>query len=192
MGAALLPMMMGLVGGGAASAGKGGKGGGGGTTPATDLLMKIAGDTFAMSKPGLQTSLNALQEMLTTGGMQARQPVYGKAVEASQRAGSQAQSQTAEQLARTGLAGTPFGERTMADTAQQSAYQTSQIVPGMMNEDYFKTLTMLVPLLTGVQSSSLAGMGQASGAQAGMEAASIARTPNATDYLDILGKMLMG
>jgi hypothetical protein len=71
--------------------------------------------------------LGVFEDVLKTGGSQATIPIISKAVEASMQATSDASRQTAESLAASGLAGTPFGVGEMARTYQQGRQATSQI-----------------------------------------------------------------
>jgi hypothetical protein len=80
------------------------------------------GEGKAFGTPGAPLPTSAKYQSATAGI-----PIVQSAVAASKRAGAKAQTQTAEELARTGLAGTPFGARVMQQGLSESEYQTSQI-----------------------------------------------------------------
>lgn len=69
--------------------------------------------------PLLTTYLGDLTSMLQTGGSGAFTPIVGQAQEAQRRASSLALRDLDTQLAQQGLAGTPFGAATRAQTAMQ-------------------------------------------------------------------------
>lgn len=78
-----------------------------------------------------ETYQSQMQEMLTTGGAGARIPIVQRAEEAQRRASSQALGDVSEQLALKGLAGTPIGENTLAQTIQQGRSAVAGVGPGM-------------------------------------------------------------
>ncbi len=81
-------------------------------SPAAKTLARIAG-MFAKETTGVRTGLiDAMQEVLATGGSSI--PIISSAVDASRSASSRALQQTEEGLATSGLAGTPFGENILA------------------------------------------------------------------------------
>lgn len=82
------------------------------TSPAASTLARLA-EQFAGETKGARTGLlDAMQEVLATGGSSV--PIISSAVDASRSASSRALQQTEESLATSGLAGTPFGENILA------------------------------------------------------------------------------
>ena len=156
----LLPLMMGMgVGGGMGAAG-GKKGGGGGDTAA------MSRESFDMSQPAMQKSVDMFLNAANTGGVESRQPVYSQAAEKSLQASSQAQKKLGEELTRTGLEGTPFAERAQREIEQTSQLNAARIPMEMENADYWKILTGMGPAATGGMSTGIQGMGVAEGIEA--------------------------
>ena len=136
----------------------GGKGGGG----ASSHLAHMAQAFFTEATPARQELLSQFEELLTTGGVGARQPIIRKAVEGSKRATSKSLQALEGDLARTGLAGTPFGENIRAGTRREGEFAASQIAPNMA----MQLLQMIPNFLLGQGNVAISGMGQAAGAQA--------------------------
>lgn len=97
---------------------------------------------FAKETKGARTGLlGTMEEVLSTGGSTV--PIISRSVEATRRASSNALRGTDEDLARSGLAGTPYGEGIRAgqrqegeiaagNTAQQFAQAVFQMIPGFV------------------------------------------------------------
>lgn len=99
-----------------------------------------------------------LLEGLKTGGIGAQIPIISKMMEASRRANSASTSQLGDELARTGLAGTPFGTTQVANQRREGEYKTSQIGPNFVAE-----LLKLIPGFVGeAQKTGVGGLSQAS------------------------------
>jgi hypothetical protein len=96
-------------------------------SPAAGTLANLAERLFNQTG-GIRSGLiDAMQEVLQTGGSTI--PIISRAVERTRSEASKAQTQTEEELAQQGLAGTPFGEMIKATQAQQgniAAGQTEQ------------------------------------------------------------------
>ena len=135
----------------------GGKGGGG----ASSHLAHMAQAFFTESTPARQELLKQFEEVLTTGGVGARQPIIRKAVEGSKRATSTSLQALEGDLARTGLAGTPFGENIRAGTRREGEFATSQIAPNMA----MQLMQMIPNFLLGQSNVAVSGLGQAASAQ---------------------------
>ena len=139
--------------------------GGGGKSAesgASEDLVEIAKQFFKETTPVRQELTGQFLEALTTGGSGARMPIISKAVESSQRATSKTMRSTEENLARGGLAGTPFGAQIRAQTQQQGEFATSQVEPNMI----MQILQQIPGFVTGSSQVTTSGMGQAAGAQA--------------------------
>ena len=121
--------------------------------PATERFKQSAFNYANYRKKETQlpfdVAMNQLLELLTTGGLGVRMPIYGKAQESSMKYASQGQKQLEEQLARQGLSGTPFGANVMGDYLTDALMKVSQVVPQMQYEDFYKMLNMLLPVLMG-------------------------------------------
>ncbi len=104
--------------------------GGGGTSGSSNpdpALSKIAQSFFTETEPLRSEFTNQLLQLLQTGGTNARVPIIEKSVEATRKASSDALGATQTELARSGLAGTPFGENVLATqtaTGEQAAAKT--------------------------------------------------------------------
>lgn len=81
---------------------------------------------------GVLTQQNQqLSEALRTGGIGARIPQIQATVEQARSGFSRAVRDTEASLQRSGLAGTPFGQRTLADLRLSGEQQISQIPAGI-------------------------------------------------------------
>ena len=145
-------------------------GGGKGETGTTKDLSKIAKTFFKETTPLRKDLTNQFLEALVTGGAGARLPIVNKAVESSRRATSNTLRGLDEQLAQSGLAGTPFGVQARTQTEQEGRFATSQIEPNMV----LQMLSQIPGFVMGSNQVTVSGLGQAAGAQAqqaGAEAA---------------------
>lgn len=135
----------------------GGKSEGSQTDPAASLLAGIsqqfAGETEA-TRTGLISVFNQILQ-----GQGSRVPVVSQAVESSRQAGAKATQGTETELARTGLLGTPFGARTMADTQQAAA----QGVAGTESNFINQLFSMIPNFVLGQSQAALGGLGGAVG-----------------------------
>lgn len=95
----------------------------------------------------LKESLIA-QMMSALGGNGAAIPIIANAMEQSRRAGSTANRQTEMDLARTGLSGTPFGQRTLAEGQRESAFNTGN-VQGQLLSAFLQLIPQFVSAQTG-------------------------------------------
>jgi hypothetical protein len=118
-----------MSGGGALQAGHSKSEQRGGTQEgASQLAMQMANQFFGETGPLRQDFTSLLQNALTGDtATAARLPIVASAMEASRKQGAQAMAGTEEELARTGLAGTPFGENIRSNTRANQEFQTSQI-----------------------------------------------------------------
>jgi hypothetical protein len=137
-------------------------GGGKGGNKSGGKLEDIAEAFFAETTPLRQTMQDQFLEALTTGGSQARIPIIGKAEEQSRQATSRSMNALDADLARTGLAGTPFGARTRAETIQRGDQATSMIPTNIV----MQMLQQIPGYVTGANQTVVTGMGQAAGAEA--------------------------
>lgn len=78
-------------------------------------------------EPVLDTLIAQIGEALRTGGVEAQAPIISRAVESSKVATSNALRDLDERLGSTGLAGTPYGERTRAGTLQAGELATANV-----------------------------------------------------------------
>lgn len=120
-------------------------------------LAPAAQDILGTATPAFESFMSIMSNILQTGeagtvGPQV--PIIQRSVEASRRAGSQAQRGTTEELARTGLAGTPFGETIRAGGEREAAFQTSQIAPNMM----MQFMGMLPNFLSSILQTGIGGL----------------------------------
>lgn len=146
-------------------------GGGKGSTENLDALNAIATKSFDIGEPSMKAAMDVLYQALTTGGVEARQPVYAQAAEQTMQASSQAQRAMADDFSRTGIAGTPFAQQIMASMAQQAAQQAALVPTQMAEQDYWKILSLFFPGATQTMGMGVQGMGSAAGAEATNNAA---------------------
>lgn len=126
-------------------------GGGGSQIPgAQQDYLKLL--TQSASGP-LSLLSSQIAEALRTGGVGAQIPVVQKATEASGLASGQARQNTQASLARSGLSGTPFGERILAEQGQSAALARSQLGPQIAQQ-----FIGMAPGLTGQATQSATGL----------------------------------
>jgi hypothetical protein len=125
--------------------------------PAAATLAKL-GEQFTEETAGIRTGLiDQMQEILTTGGTNL--PIISQAVEGTRRASSKALRGTEEELARTGLSGTPFGERIEAEQRT-----TGDIAAATTKTDIVKQLFSMIPnFVLGQSQTALSGLSGAVG-----------------------------
>ena len=153
-----IPLLM-AAGGGMGAAGSK-KGGGGDSTAA------MSQESFDMSKPAMQKSIDMFLNAANTGmGPESRQPSYSQAAEKSLQAGNQAQKKLGEELARTGLEGTPFAERAQRDIEQTSQLSAARI-PQQMEDADWRMIMGMGPMAAGGMNTGIQGMGVAEGIEA--------------------------
>jgi len=138
----------------------GGKSSGSQSDPAASTLARIAEQFAIETTPLRQGLIGQLQETLTTGKPTGAQiPIISQAVEATRRAASTAQRGTEEELARTNLVGTPFGQNILAEGRREG-----EMVPKQTATDIMKTLYNLVPnFVLGQSQTALSGLSGAVG-----------------------------
>ena len=137
-------------------------GGGKGASGSSSALAHIANAFFQQTTPLRHELTSQMEEALKTGGIGARIPIITRAVESSKRATSSALRGTGEELARTGLRGTPFGENIMAGTRMEGELRTSQIPTDMVAQ----FLTQIPNFVLGAANTAITGLSGAAGAQA--------------------------
>ena len=117
-------------------------------------------------RPIREESFRQIAEALQTGGIGSRLPIATKAVEATRSATSNALTQIDESLARSNLAGTPFGENIRASQVLSGELEAARIPT-----DFAAELTRLGPgLATGTAGTLVQGLGTAAGQQRGTDA----------------------
>lgn len=82
---------------------------------------------FRVQQPVRREIGRQTREALRTGGVGAQIPIIQRAVEQSSLAGSQAMRDAESGLAASGLTGTPFGQRILAQLSGQTRFATSQL-----------------------------------------------------------------
>ena len=103
-------------------------------------------------------------EALQTGGISARLPIIARALEASKSAASQSRQQTIDSLARSNLAGTPFGQAILAQQEIQGNQHTADIPT-----QYASNVIGLIPqYITALTGQGITGLGGAASAQTGL------------------------
>jgi hypothetical protein len=139
--------------------GSSGKGEG---TESSEALSQLATQLFEMAAPSLEEYYTQTEELLKTGGIGAQLPVIQQAVERTKQATSKSLQGLDERLAVLGLSGTPFGERTRAQTAMTGAQATA----GVPSQYYQQWLSGLPNILTSLLGISVSGLTGAAGAEA--------------------------
>lgn len=137
----------------------------------------------------LQEILAQLTGALTTGSMQARQPIYQQAVEESQLAASKAKTGTTEELARTGLVGTPFGQNILAEQDITSGMELARIPTEMAEADYWQLMQTLMPILLQLMGIPVEAYGTLVGAETQKDVAEAGQESTSRKAADILGSI---
>jgi len=121
-----------------------------------DQIMSLVGGV----QPVTSGYGNMLESALKGEATGATVPIIQQAVERSRQAGSRALQGTTDELARTGLAGTPFGQSILSQTRQQGAQAASQAGTDVMTQLIAQIPAFLaqnastISALTGVQGPS--------------------------------------
>jgi len=120
-----------------------------------EALAKLA-EGFAQETTGArQGLLKAMEDVLATGGTNV--PIISSSIDASRRASSNALKATNEDLARTGLAGTPFGENIRAGQTQEG-----QLASAAEGEKLAQAIFQMIPnLVLGQGQNAMGGLGGA-------------------------------
>jgi hypothetical protein len=115
---------------------------------------------FAEETSGLRGDIvSELEDALQGGISETQQSLISGAIEQSLQAGSQAREQVSDELARTGLAGTPFGISQLASTIQAGNQATSQVGTDLKNQIYNAAMQMAGNYATGQAQTATAGLG---------------------------------
>lgn len=127
-------------------------------SPQTDQLSSMARALFNQTAGLRKEYTNQSLEALKTGGITAQIPIIARALEHSRRAQSQSRQTTTDNLARTGLVGTPFGQSILA---QQEITGNQQIadIPTNYAQSFINQIPNFVSTMTG---QGIQGQGQAS------------------------------
>jgi hypothetical protein len=149
------------------------------SSPWADVLGKIGLQEWRMAKPAISTYNQQAAEALKTGGVNANIPSINAAVDASRQSSSQSETQLREQLARSGLAGTPFAETIMAQTQGGDAARTGAI-PAEATQAF---IGQAVPQLEGQAGRAAGAIGTAGGLNTTTTGTS---TPSFWDYFSQL------
>lgn len=149
-----------------------GKGGGASAeTSATRQLARF-GRSFQRTSRGARKSyFDQLEEALNTGGVGARIPIIQRAIEASNASSSKTLGSTQDSLARSGLVGTPEGQRILAQVRQQGAYQSEQTPTNIINQ----LLAQAPNAVLGSASNITSGLQSAAATEGGLQASNQAQ-----------------
>ena len=122
------------------------------TSPAATKLAGIAEHFATQSDPARQGLLDAMQEVLQTGGSTI--PIISAATERSRQEASKAATTTEESLAQQDLVGTPFGEMIKATVGQQGAQAVAGTQQSMANNIF----EMISNFVLGQGQTALSGL----------------------------------
>lgn len=107
----------------------------GGTSSADNTLSQAASGVIQEGKP-LRTELLGQQlEALQTGGVGAQIPIIGAAQSQSRQATARALAGITDDLARSGLARSPFGQRQLAST-RLSGEAATDLIPSQVAQAF--------------------------------------------------------
>ncbi len=139
------------------------------SSPAANKLANIA-EGFAKESEGVRKGLlGTMMEVLKTGGSSL--PIISRSVEQTRLASSKATQETEEDLARKGLAGTPFGEMILSQ-----AKQTGNIEAGKVGQGIAQMIFQMIPnfilgqsqTATSGLAGAIPGMNKTSGTEAAL------------------------
>lgn len=130
----------------------GGKGQESTTSPSAMALTNLATGIMSGLSGASTGLLDAMKEVLTTGGSSV--PLISKSVEATRRASSKTLAGTEEELAKKGMAGTPFGEMVRSQTALEG-----NIAAGQTQQSLAQAIFSMIPqFIMGQTQSALGGL----------------------------------
>lgn len=145
----------------------------GGKSPSTEASTnesQIANQLFSESTPVRQELFKQILEGLQTGGVQAKIPIIQSALESSRVAQSNTMKGIDENLATSGLSGTPFGARTRAEAQEAGNQQIGQI-PTNIIRDF---LSVAPGYSSQASGQALQGLSAVTGSEAAIRNAQIA------------------
>lgn len=122
------------------------------SSPAADTLANLANAFAAETRTARKDLIGMMEEVMQTGG--STLPIISAGVERSRQAGSQARQQTAEQLALSDLAGTPFGEKIRAD----QTLATELAARGVETDFAAQILNMIPNFILGQSQTATSGL----------------------------------
>jgi hypothetical protein len=138
-----------------------GKRGDAADTQSNEDLAALAKQFNSETQDLRQGIISELTDALGGGVSGAQQSLISQSIENSLQAGAQARGQVSDELARTGLSGTPFGISQLASTISQGNQATSQIGPQLKNQMYNQALQQAASFVLGQSATSMSGLGTA-------------------------------
>ncbi len=128
-------------------------------SPQTDHLGQMARALFNQTAGLRSEYLKQSEEALKTGGINAQIPIIARALEHSRQAQSQSRQTTTDNLARTGLAGTPFGQSILAQQEMTGNQQIADI-PTNYAQHFISQIPAFITSMTGQGMQGQAGASQ--------------------------------
>lgn len=139
-------------------------------TKQSETQSKLAQGLFQETAPLRSEMFGQFLEGLRTGGIGAQIPIIQRAIEQSRLATSNTMRQIDEQMATSGVAGTPFGQSVRAGALMQGAQAESQVPTNILQQ-----FLAMVPGMVGQQGATgMSGMSAATASDAQIRAAQIA------------------
>jgi hypothetical protein len=118
---------------------------------------------FKETSPLRNEFMKQLMDVLKTGGSKALVPSMARAFESSKSAASKAYTGASEDLSRSGLADSPFGQMVLASQRMQG----EQASADTQSEISSQFLSQLVPFLQAMTGSTIGGFGSLVAAESG-------------------------
>lgn len=139
------------------------------SSPIASMLLDLGKRfTSGQSEDVRSGLLTAMQEVLSTGGSNI--PIISRTIDASRSASSRALMETEQDLAQSGLAGTPFGENILATQRQKGEVGAAQVGESLA-QNIFNMISQFIlgqgQLGVGALTGGLPGMTTTRGTESG-------------------------
>ena len=112
--------------------------------------------------PFMSSLMGQGTELLKTGGMTSASPMLNTMIQAAKSAYSKGKQSTVDQMAKYRLAGTPFGQRILADQTMAGESAVANVAPNF----YQWFLPIVANAAVGAGNTAMGGMSSATGAEA--------------------------
>ena len=150
--------------------------------PGETALADIATQLFAETSPLRNDLISQFSELLNTGGVGAQVPIISQALESVKRASATNLEDLDEELARTGLAGTPFGAGIRSEAQTSASIKASQIPT-----DFARQFLQLIPsFVLGQGQQVVSGLSGVASAEVGREGVGAQRESTFADVFKTL------
>lgn len=151
-----------------------------GDNPASTTLAKLSQQLFNIWAPTQKAAAGTTTDLLKTGGSNTTTPIIQNLIQSLRSGLSRTMVDTQQRLGMTRQAGTPFGQRILAETQREGQAGIAEAGPNMA----MQMLSLLMPAATGGTGQAIQGVSSAAQANAG-----VLESQNRA-YSDILSAMI--